>query len=88
MSASQAAMLRAIDRNQRLASGGYRELEIGEIVMNCAEAYEGGLAWRIADRTLGALLRRGWLEMDGDFARLTDAGREALAAVDAGRGKR
>jgi hypothetical protein len=54
------------------------ECELGALVMECAMAYEGGLSWRIADRTAGALLRRGWLRLDGDVVFITDAGTAAL----------
>lgn len=49
-------------------------IELGALVMECAGAYRGGLAWRIADRTAGACLRRGWIALDGDIVRITDAG--------------
>ena len=83
MSAAQAAMLRLLLRWEHLSL----QREAGELVIECAERYKGGLAWRIADTTLGACKRRGWIALDGDVAHLTEAGRRALAAVDTGRSR-
>jgi hypothetical protein len=83
MSGAQAAMLRLLLRWEHLKLS----REAGELVIECAEAYKGGLAWRIADTTLGACKRRGWITMDGDVAHLSEAGRAALAAVDLGRAR-
>lgn len=55
------------------------ECELGQLVMEQAGNYDGGLAWRIADRTAGALLRRGWLALNGDLVSVTDEGRAALS---------
>jgi 2-keto-4-pentenoate hydratase len=51
--------------------------------MECAdtwhETYSGALAWRNANRTVGVLLRRGWIIEMGSVVLITDNGREALA---------
>jgi hypothetical protein len=75
MTKAQAAMLLYIRRNQ--------PVEPGETVMDCARAYEGGLAWRIADNTLGALIRRRWIAFteDDTCVVLTDAGERTVAAL-------
>jgi len=72
MTSAQQQMMRKIANNRD-------ERELGQIVMECAESYEGGLAWRIADRTAGALIRREWIRLEGDVPFLTDAGRDALS---------
>ena len=52
--------------------------ELGVIVMECSDGGPDGLAWRNADRVAGALLRRGWIQDDGDVVTVTDEGRKAL----------
>lgn len=74
MSPSQRAMLRMALRFDG-------RLELGNLVMECAAAYDGPLAWRIADRTAGSLIHRGWLEADDYTVHVTEAGRAALEAV-------
>jgi hypothetical protein len=75
MTRAQGAMLLYIRRNQ--------PVEPGETVMDCARAYEGGLAWRIADNTFGALIRRQWVAFteDDTCVVLTDEGERAVAAL-------
>lgn len=79
MTAAQFDTLRLADRMTRRG-----EVECSELVMERARAYVGGLAWRIADRTVGALFQRALIERDpacDDLIRVTGRGREALEAA-------
>ena len=69
----------------RLFAKGY---EAADIMLECSggSRVNGGLAWRNADRTMGALIRRGYVAADpetGDWA-ITQAGRGWLKMLDAG----
>ncbi len=78
MTSAQKSMLMMVMESERHPKG---PAEVSTIVMECATAYEGALAWRTADRTLGACLRRGWVVVEdgADSIRLTDEGRRLLA---------
>jgi hypothetical protein len=70
MTNAQRAMLKMAVRNP--------DIELSTLVMECACAYTTKLAWRIADRTAGALIRREFIKMEGDIVHVTTLGRFAL----------
>lgn len=78
MTPSQRRMLEMIE-------GAYAGCGVGEVVRehSCdAMNIDSPLAWRNSDRTLGALLRRGWMRLASEeWCELTDAGRAALARI-------
>jgi hypothetical protein len=57
-------------------------LQVSELVMEQAACYHDALAWRRADRTFGALRRRGLVEYcaeNDDLVRVSAAGRAELS---------
>jgi hypothetical protein len=70
MTNAQRAMLKMAVRNP--------DIELSTLVMECACAYTTKLAWRIADRTASALIRRAYIKMDGDIVHVTVLGQLAL----------
>jgi hypothetical protein len=60
-----------------------RFVEASDLVMDVAGGYESGLAWRIADRTYGALLRRGLVEHDATYDGLIAVSAAGVAALEA-----
>lgn len=87
-SKAQLAMMRDIkctvarEISKHGLDGGW--IEIGEVVMDRAyDMRAGGLSWRNADRTIGAIDRRGWLEHHpnaDDLIRLSESGIRVLEA--------
>jgi hypothetical protein len=65
----------------RMAARHSGEMEIGELVMECATAYDGGLAWCTAGRTAGSLVRRYLMEVRNGVVVVTPAGYAALTSV-------
>jgi hypothetical protein len=58
-----------------------RFIDQSQLVMLCAESYDNGLAWRIADRTLGALLRRGLIDRHPAIDDLIAISAEGIRAI-------
>lgn len=64
-----------------LRAGEYPTADLLEDIASRSTTTNYPLAWRNADRTLGALLRRGWAVMvlpEGEAIEITDAGLERL----------
>jgi hypothetical protein len=76
MTPAQATMLELVRRH----SG---NIELGDLVMESSRAYWSNLAWRIADSTAGALLKRNWIALTGDIVFITETGRAALSHYEA-----